>query len=156
MSQRRPRRRRFKPKPYLPTYLRVAEGASTLPVQLKFICPTNFPVYHPSRPPQQGRKMVIQQGRKNRMMVFPSISISQLSLALDLSPSLPLHLLPCTAHIGHCDHGPQIDIVVVMHSIADLRCIQCHVNHMALNAPNQNNPLALPFVGCRHQTLPKL
>ena len=39
---------------------------------------------------------------------------------------------------------------------AYLWCIQCHVNRMTLDAPNQNNPLALPFVGCRHQTLPKL
>ena len=34
-----------------------------------------------------------------------------------------------------------------MHSTADLQCIQCHVNHMPLDAPNQNNGLASPFVG---------
>ena len=39
----------------------------------------------------------------------------------------------------------------MMHSTADLRCIQCHVNHMTLDAPwdapNQNKSLALPFGG---------
>ena len=48
---------------------------------------------------------------------------------------------------GRADkHGPQRSSVL-MHSIADLRCIQCHVNHMTLDAPNQNNRPVLPFVG---------
>ena len=34
-----------------------------------------------------------------------------------------------------------------MHSTADFLCIQCHVNHMTLDAPNQNNRLAPLFVG---------
>ena len=34
-----------------------------------------------------------------------------------------------------------------MHSEDDLRCIQCHVNPLILDAPNQNNRLAFPFVG---------
>ena len=29
----------------------------------------------------------------------------------------------------------------VMNSTADLRCIQCYVNHMTSGAPNQNTPL---------------
>ena len=32
-----------------------------------------------------------------------------------------------------------------MQSTANLRCIQCHVNHMTFDAPNQNNRAALPF-----------
>ena len=31
--------------------------------------------------------------------------------------------------------------IVVVHSTADLWCIQCHVNHMSSDAQNPNNPL---------------
>ena len=40
---------------------------------------------------------------------------------------------------------------VVMHSIADLWCIQCHVNCESLVASNQNNPLLHLFVGRGNQ-----
>ena len=33
-----------------------------------------------------------------------------------------------------------------------LRCIQCHVNHMTLDAPNQNNRHVLLCVGLKHET----
>ena len=39
-----------------------------------------------------------------------------------------------------------------MHSTADLWSIQCHVNHMALDALNQNNLLELLFVGHIHSS----
>ena len=35
----------------------------------------------------------------------------------------------------------------MIHSTVDPRCIQCHVNHMALDEVNQNNRLVLSFVG---------
>ena len=37
--------------------------------------------------------------------------------------------------------------IVVMHSTADLQCIQCHVNPVASHAQNQNNHLEHLFVG---------
>ena len=37
--------------------------------------------------------------------------------------------------------------IVAMVSTADLPCIQCHVNPMALHAQNQNNPIVHLFVG---------
>ena len=44
--------------------------------------------------------------------------------------------------------------IAVMHSTADLRCIQCHINHMTLDAPNPNNRPILPFVGRTHYMCP--
>ena len=43
---------------------------------------------------------------------------------------------------------------VLMHSFADPRCIQCHVNNRTLNAPNQNSRPALPFVGSAYTCPP--
>lgn len=44
------------------------------------------------------------------------------------------------------NHGPQKRVALI-HSTANLRWIQCHVNLMTSDAPNQNNYPVLPFVG---------
>ena len=48
--------------------------------------------------------------------------------------------------------SPTKKSIVGMHSTADLLCIQCYINYIALNAPNQNNPPEHPFVGPNCQT----
>ena len=47
--------------------------------------------------------------------------------------------------------SPTKKSIVGMHSTADLWWIQCYINYIALNAPNQNNPPEHPFVGPNHE-----
>ena len=62
-----------------------------------------------------------------------------------------IHFSRMVAKIVHYIHSSWLTKrgIVVMHSTADLRCIQCHVSPMALHAEYQNKPLVqCGYGGC--------
>ena len=98
---------------------------------------------------------------------FPRRSSDGPELAPASAPAVAIHspstsgasTAPATRHIPGMKFNAFVarltgHSIVVMHSRAHLWCIHCYVNFKTLDAPNQNNPPVLPFVG--HSYLSKV